>query len=1048
MNSNFPQNGTSQQMRQQSFKQQIYQKIRSQPVPPGWQQTFRIEHRALFVHQITTQLFLLKPDNLTEARALEVAFTFEEREFFGSPDEQTYKSQCHKKLRDIANARQGQAEIHQHRLQNPTVQGIGGQQQMFQQGMINPNQFQAGPNAATPQQMTNAQNMARLQQAQLQQQQMANAARMQQQNYANMQATGVMSQQAPQIPGQQAFNQQERQLIDQRAQQMAVSLTDEQRQAIARKMQNVPPQAREQLAARGMNPIQLYVHNEATRQYRQQKEREMLMQQNQGMPLANGTATQQAPAAPMGMPQPGLNPQQQGQMPGGGNINQHIFAQQQEALRRQQAGVIVVPGSTGQGIPSGVQQTPQQQPQQQLQQPQGPNPAWQMQNQGVFRQQNQNLWNNGQGRQVPNTQPQSRTPNPPAAQQQPPQLQGQVGGLTNNPNMRPVQQPPAMPTLNRPMEAPNQTQTGPSPRPGQANNQAVPKNAPQGANPQPSEMNGQSNVNQQRTGPTAASIIQNFPPQMKAHLASLPTDAHRRQLISQIAKAQENKRKQNAQADGAAAQVAQASIQPQQIIGTPNGGLNIPNAQSGSNPSRPADMGGPLINASNQANQGQQLAGRPATQNGVPNNLVLNDEQTRQMDGIDFPAMLRNNVPFLNNLPEGARTWGHLKQFVSQNAHALPPNVMSRFVNHQAMHFLQIQQHRRGIAMMNGGAVPTPQMMPGGQPQPHTMNAVPGAMPPLPQPTMQEVQSARNSIPNAQSMSDEQIRSAILRKKNQAGPNTHLLQQNHQGLNQQQQAQYNNMLRLQQAQQNAGQVQGLNQSQTQSLNQAQNTKPQNNPQASQQQVSQNRQQPTKAPQANMSQAKPTATEQTKQAAGNRATPQANQKNLKRTKTNDDVVEIADPKLSKLHLPNRDVQQGQVANGVPKLTQEQFNSLSDQQKTQYMVQQQRQKQGVPNAQTQVPQVSSIIDLSTRGDEIKKANRRFREILTETSRSMGRRSSQLMSPETRGNMIRKLRESQAMMGRVEMALTIFLMLGGNEDKVRELARMVCLMITTYR
>ena len=1030
MNPNLLQNGVPPQMRQQTFKQQIFQKLRSRPVPQGWQQTFRIDNRASFVHQITTQLFLLKPDNLTEARALEVAFTFEEREFFGSPDEQTYRAQCHKKLRDIANARQGQAEVHQQRLQNPSAQGIGGQQQMFQQGMVNPNQFQAGPNGVLPQQMTNAQNMARLQQAQFQQQQMANAARMQQQNYVNMQAAGAIPQQAPQGPGQQPFTPQERQLIEQRAQQMAVSLTDEQRQTIARKMQNVAPQTREQLAARGMNPIQLYVQNEAAKQYRLQKEREMIMQQNQGMPLTNSTASQQAPAPLMGIQQPGMNPQQQGRMPGVGNINQQILAQQQEAYRRQEAGHIVVPG---QGMPPGVQQT-QQQPQPQAQ---GPNPAWQIQNLGVFREQNQTLWNNAQGRQGPNPQPQSRTPNPTVTAQQP-ALQGQVGGLTNNPNLRPGQQTPAMPTLNQPMDpsGQNQTQTGPSPRPGQANNQIVQKHGLQGASAQPSDMNGQNNVNQQRTGPSAAALIQSMPQPMKNHFAALPSDAHRRQFLANLAKAQENKRKQNSQIDGGTAPLLQNTVQPQQVAENPAGNLN---AQPAVNLSRPLNMGGQPMNASNQVNVGQPMNGRPATQNGMPNNLVLNNEQMRQMDGIDFPIVLRSNIQFLNGLPEGARTWAHLKQFISQNAHVLPPNILQKFIQQQAMHFFQIQQHRQKLAMQNGG-VPTAQMMPGGQTQAQNMNAIPVAVPPLSQPTMQEVQSARNTIPNAQGMSDEQIRSAILRRKKQVGTNNNLLNQNYQGLNPQQQAQYN-VLRMQQLQQNAGQNQASNQHQNQVMNQTQNTKSQN-PQAPQQQSSQNRQPPTKAPQANMNQAKPSAPEQTKQTPGNRATPQGSQKNLKRNKQNDDVIEIADPKLTKPTLSNKDMQQVQVPNGAPKLTQQDFNNLSDQQKNQYMAQQQRQKQSMLNGQAQASQSNPVIDLSTRAEEIKRANRRLREILAEIARSMGRRSSQPMSPETRDIMIKKLRESQAMMGRVEMALTIFLMLGGNEATLRELARMVCL------
>ena len=1021
-------------MRQISSMQHIFQKLRAQHAPPGWQQTFRLEQRTSLVHQISTQLFLLKPE-MTEPKALEVAFTFEEREFFQSPDEQAYKNECQKKLRDIANARQNQADMMNHRLQNQAMQGMGGQQQMFQPGTVNANQFQQGPNGVMQQQMSQDQNMARIQ-AQMQQQQMANATRAKQQNYGNMQVPGSLPQQPLQVQGNQAFTPQERQLIEQRAQEMASKLTEEQRTAIARRMQNVPQYARDQFSAQGVNPIEAYIHAEATKHFRQQKEKEKIMHQTQAMSMANGGTTQQALASQMGLTQQGLTPQQQAQLAGATNIDQQILAQQQEALRRQQAGQMVVPGNLRQGMPSGVQHTPQnQQQQQQQQQSQRPNPSWQM-NQGAFRQQNQTLWNNGQPRQAPNSQSQAGTPNLVAVGQQL-TLQGQAGGLTNNiNNMRPGQQTPAMPTLNKPMEPPNQTQAGPSPRPGLPSKQPTQKNAQQGTHTQPSDVNGQNNMNSQRNVPPAASMMiqnfQNLPQAVKSQLASLPTEAHRRNFLANLqAKTQENRLRQTKQADGANAQITQSTPHQAQAAGASTGAMNLNQLQTSANGGRTVNSGGPPIGIQNQAHQGQSVSGRPPGQAGVQNSIALNDEQIRQMDGVEFPPSLRNSIPLLSRLPEQAKTWGHLKQFISRAPPSSVQNIMPRLLQNQAMHFVHIQQNSQKLAQQKNG-VPTAQMVPDGQSQPQNVYPMGAAMQQLSQPTMEEVQSIRNSVPSVQGMSDEQIRAAILARRHQArltnnGP------PNFQSANHQQQAQYNNILRMQQLHPNKLQNQGQ-------ISVAQN------PQSQQQQV-QNRQQAPKAPQANMNQKNTIATEQAKQPAAIRGTPQSSQRNLKRNK-NDDVIEIADPKLSKQTPSINGGQRGQTVNGIPQLPQRQFESLTDQQKAQYIARQQRQSKGAPN-QAQTSQAGLIIDLSNRTEEIKQANRRLRDIITEVGRSIGRRPSQPMSPQTRGSMIKKLQESKAMMGRLEMALTVFLMMGGDETRLRELVRMVSSTIKrTYK
>ena len=308
------------------------------------------------------------------------------------------------------------------------------------------------------------------------------------------------------------------------------------------------------------------------------------------------------------------------------------------------------------------------------------------------------------------------------------------------------------------------------------------------------------------------------------------------------------------------------------------------------------------------------------------------------MDSIDFPPGMRNSIPLLSRLPEPAKTWGHLKLFISQTAPYNVQNFMPRLLQQQAMHFFHIQQNRHKLAQQNI-AVPTAQMIPGGQSQPQNVHQMGAATQQLAQTTMQEVQSIRNSIPSAQSMSDEQIRATILARKHQARLSNNP-QPNFQSVNPGQQAQYNNMLRLQHMQQNKLQNQGHNPM-------VQNS------QSQPQQAPQKRQQVPKAPQANMNQTNATATEQAKQATVTRGTPQTHQKNLKRNKNNsDDVVEIADPKLSKQTPLNNGVHQTQAIIGNPQLNQRQYDSLSDQQKAQYVAHQQRQNKAVSNQAQQI------------------------------------------------------------------------------------------------
>ena len=633
------------------------------------------------------------------------------------------------------------------------------------------------------------------------------------------------------------------------------------------------------------------------------------------------------------------------------------------------------------------------------------------------------------------SQPQAPTPNLAVGGQQP-GLRGQMGGLNGNQNMKMGQQTPAMPTLNQPLGTPGQSQYGLSPRPVQPNTPF-----PQGISQPGADGQSKSAVNQK----TNQERFKSLPPQIQQQLAKLPSDAARKQfMMSMQAKQQEMKLKQNAQTTGGMTRGPQAGIQSQQP--SHSGGIaNNQNSQSEQAVANGLAQGGnPGLhqpNTMNQMSQTPQIAGQHPNQVGMPPNPILNDEQTRFMDGLDFPRGILNNKSTFGKMPESAKTWGELKRYVAQNARFLPNGTLRKVgeLQAQAYHLTvapQLSQQRQRGPPQQANTAPTAQMVPANQAPSQNISFDNVRMQPLPQPTLQDIQTLRARLSaNAQSMSDDQIRSVIMSKRHQAPPNAagqnivgpNTAGQHPQASTHQQQIQYNNMLRAQQYQQTQNQV----------------PVPQI-PQSQQQQrkTPQNRQPVQKPVQANMNHPVPVG--QGRQAMGGRTAAQPTAKNLKRnnnSSTNDDVVEIADPKLSKQAQPNKVPQPSQMPGSLP-LTQQQFEAMTEQQKAQYMAQRSRQMQGIQNGQAPAPLARPNNDPAKGKQEMEQASMKVRAILAELHGNLGRRPSAPMSPKTRGSMIQKIRESQPMAQRVEMALTLLFRMRGEDDSVKEMARMVCL------
>ena len=1019
-------NGIPPQMQKASLKQQIFQSFRDHPLPPGWQQTYRQERRLAFVLQITTQIFCLKPE-MGNAKALEVALTFEGQKFVVSPDENTYANQCHKKLNDITKARHLQAANTQQQLQGHPTQPTGGQQQGFQPGMVNPNQFQQALNGPQPQQMTQAQAMARMQmqrqmeqQAQQHQQQQMLQQPMSQarmpQNPNIVQTNGnppQMAQPIQQLPSMQGFTPQDQKKINEEAQRIAVNLSEKDRHEIARKMQNVSMQVRESLEARGMNPIQAYLQEQTAKRFRARQLADQ-QQSSQAFGQVNGGPPQGQTQRP-GMPGQAIMPQNPGLVQGTGNMTEQFIARQQEAVRLQQAGQQVVPGSIGPAGPSGGQQAPQQ-PQQsheQHHQANMQNPAWQ---QGVFQQSNQSLWNNAPGR--PMSQNQNQNPNPnhvgtpkPAHQQA---LQGQLGGLTGNMNMRSGQHTPAMPNLNKPHDPQAQLQAGRSPIPGQLNPPQAPNNVPHPVNGQPRPGNGQVNGGQVTPGPGQAQAMTfaAMPPQMRQHLNSLPSEEQKQAFFMRYKHDQQRRQAALAVNGGDPRAMQPGMQQPQPPQGFPPS-MN-PNPQSLINGGQPTNAP-PVMN---QTNQVLSVPGQPQAQPGMQPAMRLGEAEVRMMDRVPYPPSLLKTTPFLRELPEAAKTWGALKLWISQNAHRLPNQLLPKMDQFQAMHY---QQSRRAAASaaaaaQSNSAGPTAQPVPVGQPRSQNMSTFQNQVP-----TMQEVHNIRANVPDVQTWSDDQIRQQIMAKRME-------LARNQNGLNNQQQR-HANMMRASQMQQNKVQTpNGI----------APPPQPQH----------QNRQPAPKAPQANMV-SNAGAAEQMKQTGSNRGTSQANQKNLKRNKANDDVVEISDPKLSKPTTASVGVQPGQANKGGPQPGQRDFQGLSDQQREQrsQLIAQQnqtRQKQAGPSNQAQASQPQPAMNMAFPQHEVQRSKERVMEVMGEIRATTPRRPYQPMSPQIKGQMARKILDSKTWAVKVDIVLTLAYTAFRNEGRLREMAGLVCNLI----
>ena len=926
-----------------------------------------------------------------------------------------------------------QQMLAQRMAQSQMQQGFG-MQQPPQPGQPLPN--------STQQQLSQHQQMV----------QIGNGVEMQQ-PLQNGQPLQTMNRPMQQYRGPPQISEQENQHIAILAAQMQKNLTPDDLANIQRQVANLPPQQLRNMQVQGINPFHAYLRNQARVKFLEERARRQRAGQGFAPPGVTTIANQGRPTSQVSM-------RSQGQQAPPASASQHpdqtfalsnmdqIVGQQQDALRHQEAGQTVVPMSNSQGGPPQVRGAPNPQGQHQF------NPSRPMQPPNPFQPQNQPFWNNQQNNQQnpaqqSQMQTQPPTPNLAGLQGQTPQLQGQLGGLNNNRGQRTPQQTHNMPTLNKPLDPQGQGQNGQPPRSAQPTPKTNQRTVPGGA--QAAGANVQPNSGQQRpqAAPTPQSQwLDKMPPHIRSQLRSLPEDKQKQWLLQMHQRQRQQRMKAAADAQGLANSNAalqsrqQGSVTATQASQAKASNVNPNGSQMSLNPTASINM------QSQGAQQQMPPDGMRPTMSKM-GAIALNEGQTRHMDTLEFPANLLNRSSDLGKLPDNLRTWGQLKEYVHRNESNLPPSSLQKVISLQSIDF-QIRQHQamsqrknQSAPQVNSGGAPVGQMMPlqhnQPAPGPTTQAQAPLRFPPIPEATPQEIQALRAKfLAQGRTASDAELRECIMKQRKQQFFKNPQVQQ---AMAQQQQIQRNHIQRNTEAQQNhvTGTQNDVGQGQQPPRSQGQPP-----------QMGQPRVQPQQQCKQDVQPQKP--------APGAWAgvqpdVPKTNQKGLKRN-NNDDVIEVPNPRFAQQQGRPPVAKVGQpppMVNGVPQITREQFASLTNEKKLEFGMRMQAAQaaqaaQRASTAQTGSQPVQAQVPAAGANQTGRPAtgrDNRLNQLMAKVVQSTPRRPEIPMSPNTRRQMIDRLRNKTGIMvKRIDQSLPVYLQILKNENHTRELLRIVSL------
>ncbi|KAI9873241.1 MAG: hypothetical protein M1830_000670 [Pleopsidium flavum] len=1107
------------------IQQQIYEILRRQNHPQGWQTSVSIPERGGKVFQLVSSLRLIKP-NMNPGEALSVAINFEHKAFQGAADKPSYETQCKEKLAQIRDTRARQTAKMQQSQNAQNVQ-MSAIQQASMQGMV-PKQPQNQVQQGFPNPQLQHQMQASPLPPQLSQQQSLSMGM----DLTNLQAPGQSTQQQPphtqrHVPQQTnrddvvPFTPQENQQINLLAQKMAQSTPRADLEKIRANLQNITPEQRQQLARQNIDPLDYFLRTQAARQFRANKVKMQVQITNAqqgagvggrmgGMPPGVGVMPQQtrprSQNAVNGQGQQigGVNPNQIFDPSFMGNIHQ-IIGQQAEALRSQDAGQLVVPASNNQGIAQqpvagslGINQpqASQNNGKPGATRPMAPNAMAQSQQQFMNAQQAQQE----KMQQAAHMQAQSQ-----AQARANVQAQAQHTALAMNTHIGQVPPPqsPAMPNINRPLgPAGQQSQSQGTPQ--QRSQQRIPQMSQQaarqaqlGAQQPRNAMTPQIQTNSQTQRPP---IPPNVPPTLQQQMANLPDD----QMRALLARWHNSPRNSQGQQSNGRSAMPQGPMVIQNQLPQVGQQLLVQGMQPGQAMNNQAmsiaDPSGPQRPRSTQQhltkgimNQ-QELQQRSQQQQQQQREILrrqeiqrrhalqsLPPEKAQEMDDMDFPTgILNSQNNTISQVPNNVRTWGDLKAWVAQNPQIMPSGSLDKLKDLQYLHYSNLSNPNQRKAAQHAGYPMPIQMAPGSMPPNYGLGPAPAApmipqgsqngqaplqrsssqlvqmpsgMPPLQQPTIQEVQTARMRLPDhLKDVTDEQVRNHILRTRYKQAMTQFPNAVQGQHPMPQQQAQYAIMQRAQQQhaqqqeaqQQVIQQLQGHNQLQKRQSNQA-------SPNARPVQQQQRSRQPLNAPdnkttdgQVGGKAGKPVA-----QARGGVIPPSQlpqDQKGVKRP-SNDDVVEVPNPNLSqpqRVSQPRLEQSQPERRPPMPNSTAEQLALMPPQQRAQIEArwrEQTAQKAKSANLQP----INQLAQPLTKEDEVEadkqkqdrdRKDARLKQIVREVVQSNPKRQPIDMSPEVKSIMTQKLREAKDMVLRMEQSLPMFFRMFADEMTTREL------------
>jgi len=946
-------------------------------------------------------------------------------------------------LQDITETRTKQANSIQQQFQNPQQPQMNTvPQQMQMQGMVqtqNQGQFQPG--------FQNAQLHQAMQPAGMQMQQQLSQQLQPQVMNPQSSLQLAPSQHPPQSHitqqnAQTVFTAEDQQQINRMAHMLAQNTSKEQLDLIQNRLRNIAPEVRQNLAMQNIEPLTYYFRSQAASRYVAQKPQHPT-QRNQIhgapsiglLPQQPRTTPQNSVAQAAGAPPPQIFDSSQ------------ILVQQQNGLRSQEAGQVVVPASNsqamveqqrGNGRGTGQQSNGQVNGAQPMQKPTQP------------------YYPSQPNTQVSNVSMQPQAVNFGNTPHQAPQhnLQGQLNGL--NTSGRTPQQNTNMPNLNRAFGSPNQQAQAGNMRPQQRAQPNQQKDQNQ-MNPQqgmqPMGQPEHSDAGQQRPRPT----MLNLPPAMQQELAKM-NEEQQNKFIAQLHRQRQQMLHQHAMQ--ARSQGVPDSTLVQDQAGKP--GPHITGAQpgqmmngqpaimqNGNGLQQPAMVQPPPTGQQSMVQQRQQQLQRQNLQNqqraAQMAGNALTDDQTRQMDDQKFPAAILNMNGALSTMPPEVKTWSELKIWVAQNQANLPPGTLDKLKGLQGLHYQNLVGQQR--ARMRLGPNPSGQAQ--GQAPPAQMVAPPNNQTPLagsntpristpnmthslPQPTVQEIQASRARLPDhLKGYTDEQIRALILQQRQH---DMLKITQGRPGMNPQQQAQINQLQRAQQQQAQPNQLQPP-------INQK--TRP------AQSQVMAQRKQPQPSPRAGAPPKDP-KDPVAKQPQGARVGPaipkagQPNQKGIKRN-SNDDVIEVPNPNSATPATrgqPSKLIQASQqLRAGMPQNTEVQG------QKAQVNAQMAPQPLGPGPGQphTQGTKPNGQLDTGPqRTDAQSRKEAQLQRICIEVAQSTPKGSPVPMTPQTRARMLQLLNETTKILSRIPSALPIFYGLIANEQMFRDLIRTVSTIV----